>query len=110
MKIKSFISKFNCRLICVHLLATAFILLSSKRFALLYDFDFTESFFNFGFPEYLKHLHPKYINETIGDRLSLFLWTTYLAKLIGLLLSFIVSLIIILKRKIFWMNAIIVLI
>jgi hypothetical protein len=84
--------------------------LSSKRFALLYDFDFTESFFNFGFPEYLKHLHPKNINETVGERMYLFLWAIYMAKLIGLLISFILSLIIILKRKSFWMNALIVLI
>lgn len=98
--------KFNWRVISIHLLATIFILLAAKRFSLFYDFSLVESYTNYGNFEHIKLLP----DTTIGERIISFIHASIIASLLGLLTSFLISLTICLKRKIHWVNSLIVLI
>ncbi|WP_018342564.1 hypothetical protein [Cytophaga aurantiaca] len=96
----NFILKINYRLILIHLLASVFILLGAERFALLYDFELFEISSK---EEVVKYIENGQISAT---RLSYYLLVHKSGGLIGLLISFLISLMICIKKKIFWLNAI----
>jgi len=101
--------KLNFRLIAIHLLASLFLLIAAKRFALLYDFEFVESLYKYGYPEFIKHLHTENDTITMGERMATTILAIAIANLIALVTSFSYSLFISIKRKAFWLNSFLVL-
>jgi len=105
MAFYDFMHKINLRLITVHLIATFFIILAARQFAMLNDTGIVESVDKYGLDEGLKHLVKE---DNFSTRLAYFSLWINLSSLIGLLLAFIASLILTIKKKMFWLNALIV--
>lgn len=107
MTTSSFIEKINWRLLVTHFFATIFIMLGARQFSFLTDRDLVESFSRYGIDGFINHVQN--IDLTIAQRLTYFLmWTTF-SVIIGLIISFIISLTISIRKKIFWLNSLIVL-
>lgn len=115
----TFMKKFNLRLITFHFLATIFIVLGARQFASLIDTDLvialqTHTSNDFyrdldgTLKDIINHLDVKG-NLTLGERLYRFNYWIFTSVLIALCLSFTVSLIISIRKKIFWPNSVLVL-
>lgn len=97
--------KMNWRLIVVHLAAAFFFILAARQLTILSDIGVIESYDKYGSEGWLKGLGKK----DYASRLTYFsLWTNS-AKSLGLLVAFIVSLVLVIKKKMFWLNALVVL-
>lgn len=105
MTFSYYISKVNWQLIITHLVATFFIIIAARQFAILNDPGFIESFDKYGVDNGLKHLAKE---DNFPTRLVYFSLWTNLSSFIGVMLAFVISLILTIKRKVFWANAIIV--
>lgn len=105
MKLSSIIHTINSRIIITHVLATFFIILAAKQFSNLYDIEIIQLVDKYGAQKAIKQLQKE--NES-SVRIAYFLFWNGASTLIGLLIGFIISLIIIIRKKIFWINALIV--
>lgn len=105
MKYLDFINKINWRLIAIHLIGTFFIVLAARQFIFLNDMGIIKSFDKYGYPDAFKHLVKE---ENFMVRFSHFTLWNNLAPIIGILIAFIISLFLTIKKKIFWLNAVIV--
>jgi len=103
----TFIEKINWRLLSVHFFATIFIMLAARWFAVLKDIDLFEAYWRYGQEDYINHLPQT--DLTLGERLTYAAQWIKLFGIIGLLIAFAISLTICIRKKIFWLNSIIVL-
>ena len=99
-------SKLNPRQIAVHLLATFFLILAARQSVVLSDMGFILAVEKYGFPDVWNHLVKE---ADFSARLTYFTLWNNLAVLFGLLFSFVISLTLTIKRKKFWLNAVIIL-
>jgi len=99
--------KINWRLVAVHLVAIFFLVMASKRLAVLNDPVLLDTLVNYGPSEGINELKKAdYLNFT--DRLLFFnIWIS-MSVSIGLLLGLIVSSIFNIRRKHHWLNTLIV--
>lgn len=95
---KAFVNKLNWRLICIHFVATMFLVIGFKQFSFIYDLESIET---------LK-LHG--IEQVQLNGINNMAIAMAISFLLALILSFIISLIICVRLKIFWINSIMVLI
>lgn len=98
MTLSGFISKLNWRLILIHLLACWFFYYATVELAILYDYKF------------LIHLmitHYRGNTDFVRSNFDI-LWMG-MAELISILIAFLVSLVVSIRKKWFWLNSVIVL-
>lgn len=105
MKFLFFKDKIIWQIIIVHLVATFFIILAAKQFAELNDIEIIKLVDKYGPENAIKHLRT---DNNSPARIAYYLIWRNVACLIGLLIAFMVSLIIFIKKKMFWLNALIV--
>ena len=105
MKFPNFIFKINWRIIILHIVATIFIILSAKQFALLNDIEIIKLVDKYGAENAIKQLKKE---SDFSIRIVYFLLWNNMSILIGLLIAFILSFIIIIRNKMFWLNSLII--
>lgn len=105
MTFSNFIHKINWPLIAIHLVATFFMIIAARQFAMLNDIGIIKSIDKYGLEGSLKHL---YKDGNYSSRIAYFLIWTNLSGLIGLLFGFLISLGLTIKKKMFSLNALIV--
>jgi hypothetical protein len=105
MKLPSFIHKINWRIITAHVFATFFIILAAKQLSNLYDIEIIKLVDKYGAENAIKQLQKE---NNFSGRIAYFLFWNGASNLIGLLIGSTISLIIIIKKKIFWINSLIV--
>lgn len=106
MTINNFISKINWRLFAIHLIATFFFILAARQFTVLNDMEVVVSAEKYGFPEAWEYLVEQ---DEFGVRFSNYtLWMAF-APLIGISISFTISVLIAIRQKVFWINPVLVL-
>jgi hypothetical protein len=105
MALSNFISKLNWRLMVVHFIACWFIYHAITQLGYLYDYKFLEFMINHKFEDEIDKF---YKGENVGLRLSMDLVYAAYAGLVAILLAFVISLIISIKHKWFWLNSLIV--
>ncbi len=103
MTLSNFLSKLNWRLILIHFVATWFIFHALWQLGYLYDYDFLEDIMHHNFKSISNHEGP-----TVGERLSTLLLRAILIGLVGVLISFAISLLLSAKYKWYWVNSSIV--
>lgn len=103
-----FISKFNWRLILIHLPATLFLILGARKLAVLSDVDLIEAIYLYPPDDIWNHLKKPLDDITNGQRFYLFFRGIAYAGLITILVSFLISLFISIRNKIFWLNSLVV--
>ncbi|WP_298391573.1 hypothetical protein [Flavobacterium sp.] len=105
MKTPDLIYKINWRIILLHSIATIFIILCTQQFVKLNDIEIIKLIDKYGAENSLKQLQK----DTNGiSRISDFLLWNSMSNMIGLLTGFILSLIIIIRKKMFWLNSLII--
>lgn len=105
MTISDIKNKIKWRIIALHLIATFFFVLGARQFGVLNDLGIVESVDKYGFQEALSVLVKE---DNFSTRYAYFSFWLNISPLIGLLLALLVSLTLTIKRKIFWLNTIIV--
>lgn len=105
MKFPYFTHKIIWRVIIVHIVATFFIILAAKQFAELNDIEIIKLLHKYGAEDTLKQLQKE---PDSPSRIAYYLFWKDISEVIGLLFGFIISIIIMIKRKSFWLNALIV--
>lgn len=105
MNIPELIKKINWRLILLHLIATYFVVLAVQQFILLSDMEIVNSVHEYGSDEGMKRLRDE---ENGSERITYLLVWINLAPLIGLVLSFILSLTVTRMKKAFFINSVLV--
>ena len=105
MKFPNLIYKINWRIILLHIVATIFIILCAQQFAKLNDIEIIKLVDKYGAENALKQLQK---DTNYPSRISDFLLWNSISNLIGLLTAFILSFIIIIKKKMFWLNSLII--
>jgi hypothetical protein len=105
MKFPNFIYKINWRIIILHIVATIFIIFSAKQFAILNDIEIIKLVDRYRAENAIKQLQKE---SNSPNRIEYFLLWNGMSKLIGLLIAFILSFIIIIKKKMFWLNSLII--
>lgn len=107
MKLHEFISRLNWRQVAIHFIATWFFMYSFQTLAVLYNTNLVEIIRQSGKDSLPNTLNE---NEIFAADLTYFNMWTGVARTVGLIVAFIISLIISFKRKWFWLNSLIVLI
>lgn len=102
MTFSEFARRINWRLIVVHFAATSFIILAVMQFMFLNDLNFIELINKYGPGEWIKYAVKE---EDFSARIGYFTVWINLSGFIGLLLAFIMSLILTIKNKALWINA-----
>ena len=105
MKFPNLIYKINWRIILLHIVATIFIILCAQQFAKLNDIEIIKLVDKYGAENALKQLQK---DTNYPSRISDFLLWNSISNLIGLLTAFILSFTIIIKKKMFWLNSLII--
>ena len=107
MKEKQFMSWFNWRLILVHFVATVFVIIGARQFSYLIDLEFVAALLKDNAYELVSHSSP-HNHLTIGDRMTILIYAIYSSAILGLLFSFVISLIISWRKKVSLYNVLIV--
>ena len=102
-----FIDKINWRQILVHLLGTFFLVLSAYQFAILHDIGFIKTIDKYGIDKAIKQMFTQF--QDMPKRITEFTEWIYFAQLFGILIGFVISLVLTIKNKRFWLNSLIVL-
>jgi hypothetical protein len=102
--LSNFISKLNWRLILIHLIACGFFIYSFLVFSYLHDHKFLMGFLNR--PKNWFH-NPQNWHFDISTFSNAALWIS-LSKPLGLLIGFLISLAITIKKHWYWVNSLIV--
>lgn len=95
----TFLSKMNWKIIVLHLLASWFFMTGFFTLSFLTNIQIAEAF---------KSFIPFTGAAWWGNSVNSFVLTIYFAGFAGLIISFIVSLFICIRKKWFWLNALIV--
>jgi hypothetical protein len=98
-------NKINWRLLLIHFIATFFFILSVKQFTPLSDIELIELIDKYGVKDGVSHLND---TDIFSGRIEHLFYMLLMSEPIGLLLGFAVSLTIVLRKKIYWLNAVIV--
>jgi len=101
MKRSTYFSKINGKLIGLHLVAGWFLMTGFYTLSFLTNIQFVEKF---------KTITPFSVEAWWGQAPNSFVSTIILSGFAGLIISFIISLLICIQKKWFWLNAVIVLI
>lgn len=105
MKFLLLIYKINWRIILLHSVATIFIILCAQQFATLNDIEIIKLVDKYGAENALKQLQKDTNSLT---RIADFTFWNSMSNLIGLLTAFVLSFIIMIKKKMFWLNSLII--
>ena len=107
-----FYRKLNWQLIAVHFFATIFLIASARQFTYYYYIDYFHLLQNYMKDKPVESLEVyisgKFENMTVGELLYKINLYPLFATFIALIASFLFSLIIGLKKNIFWLNSLIV--
>lgn len=101
------IDRVNWRLIVIHLFATLFFMIAAKEFIMLYDIELLSLIGKYSVSKTYDHLFKQ---DGFTNRLTLFSFWAKTSPLIGLVISFVLSLMVCLVKKHFWLNSFLVLI
>jgi hypothetical protein len=104
MALSNFTSKLNGRLIVVHLIGCWFFIYSFFILSYLHDREFLLSFLNY--TEYGTRLPQNWHFD--ASKLTIFLLWNGSSKAIGLLTAFLISITIVIKKRWYWVNSLIV--
>jgi len=105
MKFQYFTDKIIWRIIIVHIFAIFFTILAAKQFAELNDIEIIKLLDKYGAENSLKELRKE---PDSASRIAYYLFWKGISEVIGLLIGFVISLILFIKKKMFWLNALIV--
>jgi len=116
MALSNFLSKLNWRLILIHFIACWFFYHALWQLGFLYDYKFLELLSRYNVFDLMKHnnyeevrtIFKDYQNLQFGSRLSMDLVYAALTGLAGILIGFVISLLISIKNKWFWVNSLII--
>ena len=104
MTLSNFIARLNWRQIVIHFVACCFFIFGYTTLSYLFDIKIVEiaRHANLDFDEAVKN------NKLTASNLTYFVLWTSISGTIGLLVAFLISLIISIKRRWFWVNSLIV--
>lgn len=105
VKIHKFIHKLNWRLILIHFIAAWFFMHFFQTLAFLSDIELVDMIKNKAESDFVSTIKK---NDVCSSRLLYLSISISLGNTVGLLVAFIISLIICIKRKWFWLNSLIV--
>ena len=106
MTLQTFIVRLNWRQIVMHFIATWFFMYSFQTLSFLHNLKLTDLVRQSKESEIIKALHNSGIS--VSETLYFTLWI-HLGKTIGIVTAFVLSLILSIERKWFWVNSFIVL-
>ncbi|GGF07271.1 hypothetical protein [Flavobacterium limi] len=105
MNFTNITNKINWRIIVVHIVATFFIIFATKQFAQLNDIELIKLVDKYGVENSIKQLKN---DPNSPSRIAYYLFWNGASNLIGLIIAFLISLIICIQKKVFWLNGLIV--
>jgi hypothetical protein len=98
--LQKFIHKFNWRLITIHLFAAICLVWAADQLVLIPNVELIKGIAKLEMSEALKQ-------KDFRQNFLAFIQTEGIFRLTGLLISFIISLLLTIKRKVFWLNSLI---
>lgn len=104
MKLEKFISLLNWRQIIIHFVASCFFVYGFKTLATLYNLELLEAYLYSNNGYKMEVLNSKKYDSNAFSNLFIF---PYYFAIIGLLVTFLISLIISIKKKWSWFNSLI---
>jgi len=107
MTLHKFIARLNWRQVVIHFIATWFFMYSFQTLAILHDTNLVDVFRHSGKDNLAKALNENKISAS--DLTYFTVWTSF-GNTIGLLVAFVISLTISIRRNWFWFNSFIVLV
>lgn len=103
MTLKTFISKLNWRQVIVHLLACYFLMYAFQTLSYLYDIRLVEISRHYDQSTLTQELDKRKIDhDYYADYLGYY---PFMMGLIGLLVAFVISIVIAIKRRWLWLNS-----
>lgn len=107
MRYFKFLYRINPPCIAAHFIATCFLVLASQQFLIFVDFELVSIVQKNGTRKALEILDKC---QDLQDRIQNFSFWTSASPYIAILIAFVVSLMVTIKNKLFWLNSVIVLI